>query len=191
LSKKAKLSPEQRYANKRACQEDYRHCAHRFTLQFSLQDTEAYEWFASHSERGKYLKALILADKEKQMLLSAQTKEESDRAKTTVDYVKPLYDKVQMEYNIFMEELNRMTPEQIIERAYEKVMKENIVMAIQDMKFTSTEAKALFREKYPLDRIYREWLDTNISDMQILKDSISDTAKKAVKKMKEKRRECR
>lgn len=108
-----------------------------------------------------------------------------------VDYNELLYEKVQAEYDAFIEELKRMTPEQIIERAYEKVTKENMVMAIQDKELTYTEAKALCREKYPLDCMYREWLDTDVSGMQMLKDSIDDAAKKAVKEMKEKQRESR
>lgn len=109
----------------------------------------------------------------------------------TVDYNELLYEKVQAEYDAFIEELKRMPPEQIIERAYEKVTKENMVMAIQDKELTYTEAKALCRETYPLDRMYREWLDTDVSEMQMLRDSIDDTAKQAVKETKEKQRESR
>ena len=102
-----------------------------------------------------------------------------------------LYEKVQAEYDAFIEELKRMTPEQVIEKAYEKVTKENMVTIIQEENLTSAEAKALCREKYPLDRMYQEWLDTDVSEMQMLKDSIDDTAKKAVKEMKEKQKESR
>lgn len=107
------------------------------------------------------------------------------------EYSQLLIGKVQNEYDAFIKELKRMTPEQIIDRAYEKATKENMVMAVEDMELTPTEAKALCREKYPLDRMYREWLDTDVSGMQMLKDSIDDTAKKAVKEMKEKQRESR
>ena len=40
-----------------------------------------------------------------------------------VDYNELLYEKVQAEYDAFVEELKRMTPEQVIDRAYEKVTK--------------------------------------------------------------------
>ena len=191
MPKKATLTPEQRYANRRACQEDYRHRVHRFTLQFSLQDTEAYEWFASHPDQGKYLKSLILADKQKQLMLSSETNYESEVTDTMVDYNELLYEKVQAEYDAFIEELKRMTPEQVIDRAYEKVTKENMVTIIQEKELTPSEAKALYREKYPLDRMYQEWLDTDVSEMQMFKDSIDDTAKDAVKEMKAKQRESR
>ena len=105
-----------------------------------------------------------------------------------VDYNELLYEKVQAEYDAFIEELKRMTPEQVIDRAYEKVTKENMVMVIQENNLEPSEAKALCREKYPLDRMYQEWLDTDVSEMQMLKDSIDDTAKKAVK---EKQKESR
>ena len=108
-----------------------------------------------------------------------------------VDYNELLYEKVQTEYDAFIEELKRMTPEQVIERAYEKVTKENMVTIIQENELTSAEAKALYREKYPLDLMYQEWLDTDVSEMQMLKDSIDDIAKKAVKEMKDKQKESR
>ena len=107
------------------------------------------------------------------------------------DYNELLYEKVQAEYVAFIEELKRMTPEQVIDRAYEKVTKENMVTIIQENNLTPAEAKALNREKYPLDRMYQEWLDTDVSEMQMLKDSIDDTAKKAVKEMKDKQKESR
>lgn len=109
----------------------------------------------------------------------------------SVDYNELLYEKVQAEYDTFLEELKQMTPEQVIDRAYEKVTKENMVAVIQEKELTPIEAKALYREKYPLDRMYREWLDTDVSEMQMLKDSIDDTAKKAVKELKDKQRESR
>ena len=108
-----------------------------------------------------------------------------------VAYNALLYEKVQAEYDAFIEELKRMTPEQVIDRAYEKVTKENMVTIIREENLTPAEAKALNREKYPLDRMYQEWLDTDVSEMQMLKDSIDDTAKKAVKEMKDKQKESR
>ena len=97
-----------------------------------------------------------------------------------VDYNELLYEKVQAEYDAFIEELKRMTPEQVIDRAYEKVTKENMLTIIREENLTPAEAKALNREKYPLDRMYQEWLHTDVSEMQMLKDSIDDTAKSKV-----------
>lgn len=107
------------------------------------------------------------------------------------DYNVLLYEKVQAEYEAFVEELKRMTPEQVIEHAYEKVIKEDMVTECEHGNLEQAEAKALYLDKYPLDRMYRDWLDTDVSYMNLLKDSIDDSAKDAVKEMKEKKRESR
>lgn len=58
---------EQSYYKKyRDSYEAYRKKVKRFTLQFSLKDTEAQEWFYQQADPGLYLKMLILEDKERQ-----------------------------------------------------------------------------------------------------------------------------
>lgn len=58
---------EQSYYKKyRDSYEAYRKKIKRFTLQFSLKDTEAQEWFYQQADPGLYLKMLILEDKERQ-----------------------------------------------------------------------------------------------------------------------------
>lgn len=67
MSKKRWLSDDQRHENRKSAQENYRHRVRRFTFQFSLKDTEALEWFEAQPDKGKYLKELILADKQQQL----------------------------------------------------------------------------------------------------------------------------
>lgn len=67
MSKKRLLSDKQRLENRKSAQENYRHRICRFTFQFSLKDTEALEWFEAQPDKGKYLKELILADKQQQL----------------------------------------------------------------------------------------------------------------------------
>lgn len=67
MPKKRLLSDKQRLENRKSAQENYRHRICRFTFQFSLKDTEALEWFEAQSDKGKYLKELILADKQQQL----------------------------------------------------------------------------------------------------------------------------
>lgn len=56
-----------RYEKHRESADAYRSKVRRFTLQFSLHDTEAREWFEQQPEKGDYLKSLILRDKERQL----------------------------------------------------------------------------------------------------------------------------
>ena len=67
MPKKRWLSDEQRNENRKLAQENYRHRVRRFTFQFSPKDTEAWEWFEAQPDKGKYLKELILADKQQQL----------------------------------------------------------------------------------------------------------------------------
>lgn len=67
MPKKRLLSDKQRLENRKSAQENYRHRICRFTFQFSLKDTEALEWFEAQPDKGKYLKELILADKQQQL----------------------------------------------------------------------------------------------------------------------------
>lgn len=67
MSKKRWLSDEQRHENRKSAQENYRHRVRRFTFQFSLKDKEALAWFDAQPDKGKYLKELILADKQQQL----------------------------------------------------------------------------------------------------------------------------
>ena len=53
-------------------QEKYRHKVRRFTFQFSLKDAEARAWFEQQPDKGEYLKALILADKQRCLVQSSE-----------------------------------------------------------------------------------------------------------------------
>lgn len=55
------------YQKRKAKNDEYRSRIKRFTLQFSLGDGEAREWFEQQPEQGAYLKGLILRDKAEQL----------------------------------------------------------------------------------------------------------------------------
>ena len=95
------------------------------------------------------------------------------------------------EYDDLIAELKELPSEQVIERAYEKVIKENILCILEDSQRDQKEAKALYLEKYPLDRAYQDWLKSDVSETAMLRDSIDDTAKDVVKERREKQRESR
>ena len=108
-----------------------------------------------------------------------------------VDYNELLYEKLQAEYNAYIESLKQMTPEQVIENAYQKVFKEDLIIAFENANLEPLEAKALYLEKYPLDKLYQDWLDSDASYMDMLRDCVSETAKDLAKELKEKKRESR
>ena len=107
------------------------------------------------------------------------------------DYNDLLYEKAQKEYDDLIAELKELPSEQVIERAYEKVIKENILCILEESQRDQKEAKALYLEKYPLDRAYQDWLKSDVSGTAMLRDSIDDTSKDALKERREIQRESR
>ncbi len=63
--RKAALTEAERLKKRKEAQEAYRHKDRKFTLQFSLTDTEARERFRRQPDKGRYLKKMILNDKRK------------------------------------------------------------------------------------------------------------------------------
>ena len=107
------------------------------------------------------------------------------------DYNDLLYEKAQKEYDDVIAELKELPSEQVIERAYEKVIKENILCILEESQRDQKEAKALYLEKYPLDRAYQDWLKSDVSETAMLRDSIDDTSIDALKERREIQRESR
>ena len=60
-----------------------------------------------------------------------------------VDYSDLLYEKAQKEYDALIAELKELPSEQVIERYYEKVIKENFLCILEDSQRDQKEAKAL------------------------------------------------
>lgn len=105
--------------------------------------------------------------------------------KTTMANEK-LHDKLNKEYELFIDNLKTLSPEKIIKSAYEIVAKEDILSIFEfgnalDFK----QARALNSMKKPLDYLYYEWLDTDFSNTDTVKDYIYDFADKAVTEMQE------
>ena len=196
MGREAKLTPEERYANRRASQEDYRHRVRRFTLQFSLRDEEVLEWFEKQTDKGKYLKDLMLADKQKQTELCpqvscSQDNYEMEGDEMAIDFKAMLNEKMQNEYAAFLAELKGLPTEQVVMKAYEKVYKEELLACISDCALDPIEAKALYKQKNPLDYCYQKWLKNDLSVMNMLEDTVRDATKDAVIELRARNRESR
>ncbi len=101
-----------------------------------------------------------------------------------VDYNALLYEKVKQEYDAFVESLEKLPPKEIINHSYEKVFKEDITMCFEDIDLSNSDAKALYKQKNPLDFVYNEWLSNDFSYMESLRDTIDDSCKIAVRDLR-------
>ena len=103
---------------------------------------------------------------------------------TDKNYNELLFKKVTQEHKELVEELEKLPANEALSRAYEKVIKEDLVCSIGDSNLTQNEARALLRLSHPLDALYSEWLDNDYSYNDILRDTIKDRATSAVREMK-------
>jgi len=88
-----------------------------------------------------------------------------------------LYEKLSDEFDRFIEELKGLPPDGIIGRAYEKVIKEDILSCFYEDSLTDAEAQALLDLENPLDDLYTEWQESDVSFMDSVRDIVDNKAK--------------
>lgn len=91
-----------------------------------------------------------------------------------------LYEKMQKEYDSFLEKIKSeqsLKPNQAIESAYEIVYKQDILYCFEDndLNLSYKEKKHLLSKKRPLEFLYQEWLTTDCTHMQMIRDCIKDS----------------
>lgn len=96
-----------------------------------------------------------------------------------------LHEKVEAEYQNFLEELEKKEPKEIIASSYEKVFKEDIVLALTENELPYDRVKALLRMDYPLEEAYQAWLKQDVTYMEDLRDCVDDYAKRVCEKRRE------
>ena len=102
-----------------------------------------------------------------------------------------LYEKMSNEENDFVENLKHLPPEKIIEAAYEKVMRDDILILFEDDFLDDKQMKALLKLEKPLSACYAEWIKNDYSYMDMLRDTVDDFSKDLVnehEKAKKKKR---
>lgn len=108
-----------------------------------------------------------------------------------IDYVQILRNKAQKEYDDLIEKLKNIPSSGAINYAYEKVIKEDILICILNESIDNTKAKALSFKSYPLDYCYIEWLKNDCSNMELVSETIDSAMQKATKERQKDERESR
>lgn len=92
-----------------------------------------------------------------------------------------LWEKAAKEQSDYIENLKHLPPEKIIDAAYEKVMRDDILMTFEDDYLSDKQVTELVKLDYPLSACYNEWMDTDYSHMEMLRDTIDEFANRLVK----------
>ena len=85
-----------------------------------------------------------------------------------------LYEKLSLEYDSFIEEVKKLPPEKIIDKSYEKVMKEELVSMFypESDQYDISDIKVLNKSEYPLEELYQ---DEDSGIHQALESSVETT----------------
>lgn len=95
-----------------------------------------------------------------------------------------LYDKVYAEFQTLIAEVEKLPPKEIINKSYEVVAKEDIMMSFDAQEFLSDrQMEALLKANNTLSACYETWMDTDCTYMDIIRDSIEDCANDRVKEL--------
>lgn len=114
-----------------------------------------YEFYFS-SYKDKYFFSNLEEIARQRMLREIET-EYTKEQKLKMD----LNEKVEQEYANFKKELEQKSPKEIIEKAYELVVKEQIKDELKEKNLVEDELKALIKEKDLLSECYEDWRNSD------------------------------
>ena len=105
---------------------------------------------------------------------------------------KKFYSRINAEFAQFERELLEASPQDILDKSYEYISKKSIVTEIEYGRNLSNEQlKAMLKLKAPLEVLYEEWIDTDGSESQMIREFIYDFSKEEAERIKEKEKNSR
>ena len=94
----------------------------------------------------------------------------------TNDLNTALYEKMAAEQDKFRDWLKSQPPEEILHHTYEYTVREDIVMAMEELELTDTQAQALLESPSPMTDVYRYFEKLETGHMDVIRDSIENRA---------------
>lgn len=80
--------------------------------------------------------------------------------------------KITNQYNDFISELYKLSPEEIVNRANEKTIKEEIIYYLQAIDYSPKQYEAMLKNEDLLSELYFEWTSSNEDFYEILEAPI-------------------
>lgn len=98
------------------------------------------------------------------------------------DYNTLLYEKMKAEQDKYRDWLLTQEPAEILNHTYEYTMREDIVMAMEELELAPKQAKALLKSPCPLDDVYKEFKDREVEHMDTIRDSIETRVDQVIRR---------
>lgn len=103
-----------------------------------------------------------------------------------------LYNKMYAEQEKFKSMLRCSSPEVVMQYAYELVMREDILLSLEENDLTPNQCKALLKQKEPLSDLFSAWENGESNHMQEILSCIENKADELQSLLKSRAcRECR
>ena len=94
----------------------------------------------------------------------------------TNDLNTALYEKMSAEQDKYRDWLKSQSPAEVLNHAYEYTVREDIVMAMEQLELTDAQAQALLDSPTPLADVYRHFEKLETDHMDVIRDSIENRA---------------
>ncbi len=98
-----------------------------------------------------------------------------------------LYEKMAAEQDTFRDWLKSQSPEEVLNHAYEYTVREDIVMAMEELELSDNQAQALLDSPSPLADVYRHFEKLETGYMDVIRESIEERANEMCKEKEEQR----
>ena len=93
-----------------------------------------------------------------------------------------LCDKMRQEQNKYYDWLTAQPPEEILHHAYEYSVREDIILATEEMHLTPAQVRALLKSPAPLADVYKDFSKLETDYMSIVAQCVEDRADDLLKK---------
>lgn len=100
-----------------------------------------------------------------------------------------LYQKMEREQDKYCKWLVQCPPEEILSHAYEYAVREDILMAMEELNLPDDQAMALLKQRGPLDDVFKDFIKLETDYMETVRGAIELCAER--KAAKEQNREVR
>ena len=96
-----------------------------------------------------------------------------------------LYDKMADEQERFKHNLLGLTPEQVLDHAYEYAMRQDILIEMEALNLSPQRAAALLESPFPLADVYKDFLDMETGHMDNIRECIEGRAESLLEAQRE------
>jgi hypothetical protein len=101
---------------------------------------------------------------------------EKDKVKIAEEFNAELYEKVSAEFEEYKNNLLLMSPEQILEHAYDYAIREDIVLALEYFDLHARQAQALLKADSVLSAVVEKWEGWKSNYMESIQEAIESKA---------------